>query len=252
MALTVTIAADPSDSVSNIPLSLVLFVGLPFAIGFVVRRRATDVAELQGEAERAVGAERRRIARELHDVVSHAVTLIAVQAEAGRSVIETDRAAADRALASIGQVSREALDELARLLAVLDEETPGSESGLAALPALVAGVQATGLHVDLDHSAPSPVLDPEVDRCAYRVVQEALTNALRHTAGGHVNIRVSQSSGSLDVEVRSEGRQHTSSYGGSGRGLTGLRDRVLALGGTFETGPRDGAFVVRAVLPGTA
>ena len=116
----------------------------------------------------------------------------------------------------------------------------------------MAGVQATGLHVDLDDTRSDRGLDPEVDRCAYRIVQEALTNALRHTAGGHVRVTVASSPGALDVEVRSEGRQHTSSYGGSGRGLAGLRDRVQTLGGTFETGPHDGAFVVRAVLPGPA
>jgi signal transduction histidine kinase len=258
MALTVTIATDPSDSVSNVPFSVVLFVALPFAVGYVVRRRARDVAqltlraeELEGEADRAVADERRRLARELHDVVSHAVTLVAVQAEAGQAVIDDDPAAAKRALAAIGQVSREALDELARLLAVLDEQSGDPETGLAGVPALVAGVQATGLQVDLD-SGPVPALDPDVDRCAYRVVQEALTNALRHTAGGRVSIRVRHSADALDVEVRSDGRAHTSSYGGTGRGLAGLRERVLALGGTLDAGPHDGAFVVRAVLPGRA
>lgn len=259
LSLTVTIGTDPSDSVSNIPISLVLFVVIPWLLGAAVGHRRRDVADLteraltaEREAVDAVDAERRRIARELHDVVSHAVTLIAVQAEAGQSVIDDDHAAAKRSLAAIGQVSREALDELGRLLAVLDEQTTAIDAGLSALPALVAGVQATGLHVALEDTGPPRRLDPEVDRCAYRVVQEALTNALRHTAGGQVNVRVTHAHDAVDVEVRSEGRPHTSSYGGSGRGLSGLRARVLALGGTFETGPRDGAFVVRAVLPGRA
>jgi signal transduction histidine kinase len=256
MALVVTIAVDPSDSVSNIPLSVLLFVLVPFGLGTALQHRRRDVAELtlradalQLEADGAVDAERRRIARELHDVVSHAVTLIAVQAEAGQSVIDSDPAAARRSLASIGQVSREAIDELSRLLAVLDEQAPSSEAGLAGLPALVAGVQATGLRVELDAGGDVRALDPAVDRCAYRVVQEGLTNALRHTAGGHVHVRVTHSAEALDIEVRSQGRPHTSSYGGTGRGLLGLRERVLALGGTLETGPRGGAFVVRAVLP---
>ncbi|GAB3242795.1 sensor histidine kinase [Nocardioides dilutus] len=259
MSLVVTIAVDPSDSVSNIPFSVLLFVLLPFAVGTALRRRRRDVAELtlraealRLEADRAVDAERRRIARELHDVVSHAVTLIAVQAEAGQAVLDRDPESTRRSLAAIGQVSREALDELARLLAVLDEGKPAPEAGLADLPALVAGVQATGLHVELDGGSPSAPLDPVVDRCAYRVVQEALTNALRHTAGGHVRVQVTHAAGTVAIEIRSEGRQHTSSYGGTGRGLAGLRERVAALGGTFETGPRDGAFVVRAVIPGRA
>jgi signal transduction histidine kinase len=256
LSLTVTIATDPSDSVSNIPLSIVLFIAIPFLLGSTVRHRRTDVAELTQrnddlarQADEAVGAERRRIAHELHDVVSHAVTLIAVQAEAGQAVIDDDPASAKRSLAAIGQVSREALDELARLLAVLDEQTPASESGLEALPSLVAGVQATGLHVELDAGDTERGLDPAVDRCAYRIVQEALTNALRHTAGGRVTVRVTRAADAVGVEVCSEGRAHTSSYGGTGRGLAGLRERVLDLGGTFETGPRDGAFVVRATLP---
>ncbi len=256
MALVVTIALDPSDSVSNIVPSLLVMVWMPFGVGVLVRRRTGDVAaltrradELRGEAERAVDAERRRIARELHDVVSHAVTLIAVQAEAGQAVIATDPPRAGRSLAAISQVSREALDELARLLAVLDEQGAEHESGLADLPTLVAGVRATGLPVELSGGA-VPDLDPAVDRCAYRVVQEALTNAVRHSSGGAVSVRVRQAPREVDVEVRSVGRRHTSAYGGTGRGLAGLRERVVALGGTIEAGAAsDGAFVVRAVLP---
>jgi len=256
LALAVTIAADPSDSVSNIPPSVLLFVAVPFGIGMAMRRRQQDIAALTletealaDEAEAAVEAERRRLARELHDVVSHAVTLIAVQAEAGQSVIDVDPEAARRSLAAIGQVSREALDELARLLAVLDDDVAPHEAGLADLPALVEGVRATGMRVSLEDEDPQGSLDPGTDRCAYRVVQEALTNALRHTSGGRVDVRVRRRPDAVDVEVRSEGRPHTSSYGGTGRGLAGLRERVLALGGTIDAGPDGATFVVRAVLP---
>ena len=253
LSLTVTIATDPSDSISNIPLSIALFIAIPFLLGSAVRHRHRDVAELTLRADdlarEAVDNERRRIARELHDVVSHAVTLIAVQAEAGQAVIDDDPAAARRSLEAIGQVSREALDELARLLAVLDEDGATPESGLADLPALVEGVRATGMRVSLDRD-PVPVrIDPDLDRCAYRVVQEALTNALRHTGGGQVDVRVRHADGGVDIEIRSEGRPHTSSYGGTGRGLAGLKERVLALGGTIDAGPDGGAFVVHAVLP---
>jgi signal transduction histidine kinase len=259
MALVVTIATDPSDSVSNIPLSVALFVGLPFGLGTVVRRRGRDVAALTlrtealtQEANRAVDAERRRIARELHDVVSHAVTLIAVQAEAGQAVMDDDPASARRSLESIGQVSREALNELSRLLAVLDDGSTVEEAGLARLGTLVAGVRATGMRVELTEEGERELmeLDPATDRCAYRVVQEALTNALRHTSGGRVQVRVVHADGQVVVEVASEGRPHRSSYGGSGRGLAGLRERVLALGGSFEAAPTNGGFVVRAELPG--
>jgi signal transduction histidine kinase len=258
MALVVTIAVDPSDSVSNIPLSLLLFVVLPFGLGTVVRHRSHDVAELtlraealRHEADQAVEAERRRIARELHDVVSHAVTLIAVQAEAGQSVIDSDPEAARRSLSAIGQVSREALAELARLLAILDADDDTSpEAGLTQISSLVDGARAAGLDVTFRESGERHELDPETDRCAYRVVQEGLTNALRHSSDARVEISVDHRPGCLRVVVSSWGRPHASSYGGAGRGLSGLRDRVAMLGGQFEAGAHAAnAFEIRAELP---
>ena len=256
MAVAIAIALDPSDSVSNIPPSVLMFVGLPFGIGLLMRRRQQHIAALTletealaREADAAVDVERRRIARELHDVVSHAVTLISVQAEAGRSVIDADPAAAGRSLEAIGQVSREALSELGRLLAVLHEDDAADESGLANLASLVEGVRAAGLQVDVDAADPGP-LEPAVDRCAYRVVQEGLTNALRHTSSATVRVEVTREPEQLLVTVTSEGRGHTSSYGGSGRGLAGLRERVAALGGTFEaTAPGADRFTLHAVIP---
>jgi signal transduction histidine kinase len=256
MAVAIAIALDPSDSVSNIPPSMLMFVGLPFGVGLLMRRRQQRIAALTLEtealardADAAVDVERRRIARELHDVVSHAVTLISVQAEAGRSVIDCDPEAARRSLEAIGRVSREALDELGRLLAVLREDDAEDDSGLANLGSLVEGVRAAGLRVEVDADAAGP-LDPAVDRCAYRVVQEGLTNALRHTSAATVRIAVARDHGELLVTVESEGRAHTSSYGGSGRGLAGLRERVAALGGTFEaTSPAEDRFTLCAVIP---
>ena len=137
VSLSLSIATDPSDSVSNIAPTILLFVALPFGLGGAMRKRQQDIATLtleaaalQARADAAIDAERRRIARELHDVVSHAVTLIAVQAEAGQAVLDTDPVSARRSLAAIGQVGRAALDELARLLAVLDEHSAAAESSL--------------------------------------------------------------------------------------------------------------------------
>jgi signal transduction histidine kinase len=256
MAVAIAIALDPSDSVSNIPPSVLMFVGLPFGVGLLMRRRQQHIAALRLEAEAlareadaAVDIERRRIARELHDVVSHAVTLISVQAEAGRSVIDHDPDSARRSLEAIGRVSREALAELSRLLAVLREDETGDDSGLANLTSLVEGVRAAGLRVDLEADRVGP-LEPAVDRCAYRVIQEGLTNALRHTSSATVRVVVARAPEELLVTVTSEGRAHTSSYGGSGRGLAGLRERVTALGGTFEaTSPAEDRFRLRAVIP---
>ena len=259
LALTVAIATDPSDSVSNVPLSVVLFVLVPFGLGAALRRRVRDVAALslrtealEDEADRAVAAERRRIARELHDVVSHAVTLVAVQAEAGLSVLDGDREAARRSLTAIGQVSREALAELARLLAVLEDEgEPGSpDAGLSQVGHLVAGARAAGLDVTLGETGEAHHLDPAVDRCAYRVVQEALTNALRHASDARVGVALDRHPDRVEVRVHSLGTPHASSYGGAGRGLAGLRERVVGLGGRFEAGRTVGEeFEVRAVLP---
>lgn len=259
MGLAVTIGVDPSDSLSNIAPTLGLFVAAPFVLGLAARRRTQAIAALTLEAEAlsheadaAVDAERRRIARELHDVVSHAVTVIAVQAEAGQAVIGTDPDRAGRSLASIAQVSREALDELSRLLAVLrdDADSSSPESGLAALPSLVEGARAAGLTVGVRDDRAEGRLDPDIDRCAYRVIQEGLTNALRHTGAATVEILLERGPGSLVATVSSAGQPHTSAYGGTGHGLTGLRERVAGLGGTFESGsPGIGRFEIRASLP---
>ncbi len=259
MAVAVSIGMDPSDSIGNIAPTLALFVAMPFVLGLATRRRSQAIAALTLEAEAlsqeadaAVDAERRRIARELHDVVSHAVTVIAVQAEAGQAVIGTDPERARRSLASIAQVSREALDELSRLLAVLrdDAEDHSPESGLAALPSLVEGARAAGLIVGVRDGREDGRLDPAVDRCAYRVIQEGLTNALRHTGAATVEILLEPGPDSLVTTVSSVGQPHTSAYGGTGHGLTGLRERVAGLGGTFEAGsPAAGRFEIRASLP---
>lgn len=258
MSLAITIAYDPSDSVSNIPLSALLFIGLPFGLGTIVRRRQQDIAaltleteSLAREADSAVEAERRRIARELHDVVSHAVTLIAVQAEAGQTLIDDDPAAAKQSLNAIGQVSREALDELARLLTVLrDDPGVGDEPGLDRLSSLVDGARAAGLVVTVSQDGRPDRMDAAVDACAFRVVQEGLTNALRHSGNAKVDLHIAHGP-ELVVTIRSTGRRpHTSAYGGTGRGLGGLRERVATLGGTIETGGRaDGTFELSATIP---
>jgi len=259
MGLAVTIAVDPSDSKSNIVPSLLLFIVLPVLAGISVYRRKRDIAVLQleaaaliREADAAVDAERRRIARELHDVVSHAVTLIAVQAEAGQAVLDRDIEAARKSLASIGDVSREALDELGRLLALLrdEESTNQTEAGLARMSALVKGARAAGLTVTIHEEGVRRPLPPAADHCAYRVVQEGLTNALRHASGAKVNVLCSYDTDEVRIRVDSEGKRHSSAYGGTGRGLVGLRERVLGLGGSLEADPTPGGnFGLRATLP---
>lgn len=255
VAVTAALVADPTEGDGAVVPGLLLFVGVPALLGTSVRRRQQSASEREREARElavaaaaAVDAERARIARELHDVVSHAVTLVAVQAEAGQAVIDTDVEAARRSLAAIGTASREALGELARLLAVLHDEPQTGEPGLANLPALVEGARAAGLVVAV-RSQPDPVpLPPALDLCAYRVVQEGITNALRHVADASVEVDVSTSDDALEVAVRSHGRRHRSSHG-TGHGLSGLGERVRGLGGELEASDLDGGFALTARLP---
>ncbi|HET7688749.1 MAG TPA: histidine kinase [Nocardioidaceae bacterium] len=254
-ALALAISRDPSDSVSNILPTLVLFVAVPGALGLAFSRRGRDLNELQRRAEElerraeaAAQAERDRLARELHDVVSHAVTLIAVQAEAGQAVIDRDVEAARTALEAIGGASRDALAELAALLAVL-REGDDSRRGLDDLDALLDGARSAGMRVQCERSGDTEGLPDEVDECAYRIVQESLTNALRHSREPQVSVCIARQGRELDVTVVSTGTRHRSRYGGSGRGLVGLRERVVALGGSWEAGPRERAFAVEATIP---
>lgn len=261
MAVAVAVATDPSDSTSNILPTLLLFVGLPVGLGLAVRRRHLDLEALrlaaiasENEAAEAVDAERRRIARELHDVVSHAVTLVAVQAEAGQALIGRDPAAAKRCLAAIGDASRDALIELDRMLRVL-HDTGGdlveTEAGLERIPALIEGARSAGLSVEVTDEGDSTALPAGTEACAFRVVQEGLTNALRHAPGSSVRIRLEHTRAGLGITVETTGRRRASSYGGSGRGLVGLRERVVSLGGSLETdSARNGDFALRVNLPG--
>ena len=248
LAVSLSIAVDPSDDLSNVAPTLLLFLAVPAALGFVFNRRGRDLAAatlraeaVEREAAEAVAQERSRIARELHDVVSHAVTLIAVQAEAGQAVLDTDPEAARRSLDAISTASRDALSELHALVGLLgSDESSGLARGLDSLPTLVDGVRAAGLRVDVVEEGTRPPLPPVVDLCAYRVVQEGLTNAIRHSRRPEVTVRIAASPVGVQIGVHSSGPAHQSSYGGSGRGLEGLRDRVLSLGGAFESGRRGG------------
>ena len=258
VGVSAAVLTDPSDSIANLAPTLLLFVGLPFALGLAFSRTHRDIAALQmetallaDEAVAAVEEERRRIARELHDVVAHAVTLIAVQAEAGSSVIDTDRESARKSLDAIGKVSREALVELHRLLDLLGEgDAEPPEGGLERLPALLEGARSAGLTVAITESGDRRALHPGTDHCAFRILQEGLTNAVRHASGSRVHVGLHYEPTALELTVDSIGERHTSSYGGAGRGLVGVRERVLSLGGDFSAGSTDaGGFRLRASLP---
>src|SRR5581483_9741068 len=205
-------------------------------------RAARLEREREDEARRAVAEEQARIARELHDVLAHNVSVMVVQAAAARDVFEASPARALEALRSIEQTGRAALGDLRRLLGSV--RTGGAElapqPGLARLGELVAQVTRTGLRVELAvEGRPRPLTDG-VDLSAYRIVQEALTNTLKHAHASRADVR---------VRYRADGVGAPASSGG-GHGLIGMRERIALCGGTLETATRPGGgFVVRALLP---
>jgi signal transduction histidine kinase len=218
-------------------------------------------AMLENEREerdrRAVADERLRIARDLHDIVSHAMSVIAVQAATGHHLLDRDTEAARRALSNVETASRGALVEMRRMLGVLrdDDDAPGSRApapSLSKLGDLVARVRESGLGVSVTIDDDIPVLPTSVDLAAYRIVQESLTNVMKH--GGPVAfLNVTGSATDLCIEVTDDGR-----VGGTastprdtvGHGVIGMRERVAVYGGDFSAGPRPaGGFRVAARLP---
>jgi signal transduction histidine kinase len=216
----------------------------------------------QKAAAEAVREERRRLAGELHDIVSHSVSVMVLQASGARRVLPTDAARADEALAHIEGVGKQAMGELRRLLGVLDTPHPTSEATnaegrpqprLADLPALLDGMRLTGLRVHLlEVGTPSP-LDPSVELSAYRIIQEALTNSMKHAGQCAIaTVKVQWDSEALMVEVTDDGgsSQEGENDLSTNHGILGLRERVRAVGGQLEAGPQDvGGFRVAAVLP---
>jgi signal transduction histidine kinase len=235
-------------------------------LGEAVRNRRAYVAELRDRAKRAertreeearrrVDEERMRIARELHDVVSHSIGVISVQAGVAAHLLERRPDKAGEALATIRQASDEALDELHAMLGVLrqpDGRAPLAPApGLAQLGALVAMAEGAGLRVEVDARG-APHLPPAVDLACYRIVQESLTNVVRHAGASSVTVTVAADGDTLVVEVTDDGPGAPGAGNGNGtrQGIVGMRERARALGGTLEAGPRpEGGFRVSARLP---
>jgi signal transduction histidine kinase len=205
------------------------------------------------KARAAVAEERARIARELHDVVAHAISVIVLQARGGRRSLATDPGETREALDMIEATGSEALAEMRRLLGMLrrdDEEIAlAPQPSLRYLDALAAQVREAGLPVDLSVEGEPTELPPGVDLSAYRIVQEALTNALKHAGPATARVVVRYRENDLELEIADTGAG-ASARDGEGHGLAGMRERVSLYGGKIETGPRDGGgFAVRARLP---
>jgi signal transduction histidine kinase len=227
----------------------------------LTQRTAQLAAERERTSRQAVALERVRIARELHDVVAHHVSVMGVQAGAARRVLTRDPAKAEQALSAVESNAREAVDELHRMLTTLRDEgaepadpaTAGpSTRGVAQLPDLVAEVAATGRPISAETIGAPRALTPVVDLSLHRIAQEALTNALKHSpADAPIDVRLRYLDDAAEIEVvTGTGTRARPTSPGAGLGHIGMRERVAAIGGTVEIGPRRaGGYLVRATLP---
>ena len=220
-----------------------------------VEQRAVALEREQDEeARRAVADERLRIAQELHDVVAHSMSVIAVQAGAGMHVIDREPEQAKLALEAISATSRSTLRELRRLLGVLRDDGAGAAyeptPGLADLERLAHDVSATGVAVEVSMVGDLGAVPPGIDFTAYRVVQEALTNVIKHAGPARARVRIDATPSGLRIEVSDDGRGVNGRSDGTGHGLIGMQERVAVFGGALETGPTaGGGFRVAADLP---
>jgi signal transduction histidine kinase len=220
----------------------------------MTRRLAEQVHELdalrEAGARDAVLDERRRIARELHDVVAHTVSVMVIQAAGARRQLDRDHERAVAALRQVRVTGEDTLVELDRLFGLLHAAPDaGAAPGLASVDSLVERTRAAGLPVELEVTGTPARLDPDADLAAYRVVQEALTNTLKHAGPATARVAIAWSAGAVQLCVTDTG--HGATRGdGSRRGLVGMRERVELFGGEVQAGPRrDGGFEVWAQLP---
>ena len=247
-----------------IPAFLIMY-GTAWIVGDNLRTRRAYTAELErnaqvaearraAEARNAVAEERTRIARELHDVIAHSMSVMVVQAGAARRVFNTNPDQAAGALEAIESTGRESLDEMRRILGVLRSDDEALE--LAPAPTiddfsrLIDHCEQAGLPVALEVDGEPTGLPASVEMSAYRIVQESLTNTLKHAGPARATVRLAYADDELTVAVTDDGRGAAARTTGSGQGLVGMRERVEAFGGTLDAGPRPGGgFAVTAVLP---
>jgi signal transduction histidine kinase len=239
-------------------IAVVLVTIIAWLIGYSVRQAHVRAELVRAQAaEQTTLAERLRIARELHDIVAHSIGVIAIQAGAGHRVFDASPAEARDALAAIEATSRETLAGLRRMMSGLREAEPGSgpgqapldpAPGLADLERLAAVTLEAGVRVDVDWPGSREPLPADIDLSAFRIIQEAVTNVVRHAGTGHCQVRIGQQDGELSIEVTDSGRGGEPS--GTGYGITGMKERATLLGGDFSAGPRpDGGFRVAVRLP---
>ncbi|GGS06455.1 hypothetical protein GCM10010169_58940 [Micromonospora fulviviridis] len=235
----------------------ILFVGLAvLGPGYAVRMRRAQAARLVAlAAEREAAArtdERLRVARELHDIVSHGVSVMVLQAAAAQAVLDSDAGQARASLDAVQEVGREVVTELRRLLVILRgaEAAPEGLPSLRRIDALTAGVTLAGGRADVTATGDLDAVPAAADVSGYRILQEALTNAARHAPGATVRVSIEVAGEALRLVVVDDGTGPARRNAGTGHGLTGIRERVELFGGTVSAGPRpEGGFEVRVTLP---
>jgi signal transduction histidine kinase len=231
---------------------------IAWLIGHSIRQAQARAELLRAQAAaQTVMAERLRIARELHDIVAHSIGIIAIQAGAGRRVFDARPAEARDALAAIEATSRETLSGLRRMMTGLRRAEPGPgpgqaplgpAPGLAGIERLAAMTLEVGVRVEVDWHGSREPLPADIDLSAFRIIQEAVTNVVRHAGTGQCRVLIGQQDGQLSIEVTDSG--HGGSAAGTGYGIAGMRERAALLGGDFSAGPRPGGgFRVTARLP---
>ena len=241
-----------------------IFMGTVWFAGWAFYKRRSQAARLESRAARlererdeqariAVAEAHARIARELHDVVAHSVSVMVVQAQAAQRLIDREPHDARRALDSIEASGRQALVELRRMLGILrrtgEEPALNPQPGLRHLAGLAEQFRTTGLPVELNVEGEPKTLPPGVDLSAYRIVQEALTNVLNHAGPARARVTVRYRDDEAELEIVDDGAG-TGKGGGSGHGLIGMRERAALYGGVLESGKREaGGYFVRARLP---
>jgi signal transduction histidine kinase len=241
-----------------------LIIGGPWGAGLAIRLRrdrersltlrTVELERDQDERARvAVAEERTRIARELHDVVAHAISVVVVQARGGRKVLATDPEASRTAFDSIERTGEQALGEMRRLLGMLrdddEEKSRAPQPSLERLPALADEMRASGLPIELHVEGVPNGIPPGVDVSGYRIVQEALTNVLKHAGPAVARVDVRFSADAVEIDVVDDGRGGLTAPG-TGNGLLGIRERVAVVGGEIDAGPRrEGGFAIHARLP---
>jgi signal transduction histidine kinase len=243
------LAGTPDLKTKDVLLAIALLVAA-WAFGDAVRSRRE---QHRNQLETAVTQERLRIARELHDVVAHSMSLIAVQAGVGAHLIRTDRDAAEHSLQVIADTSRKALQQTRSMLGLLretnEEDDRSPTQGLDDIPDLVDDVRRSGLDVTLVRDGSSGDVSPATSLAAYRIVQECLTNVMKHSTAATAKIVVTATRAGLDLEVTDPGPTRPRSGTSTGHGLLGLNERVCLVGGFLEAGANGAGFRVHAVLP---